>query len=141
MANYCCTIRTNYFHVKDDESFEKLMSNVVGEDLHIFNSTDKNGNKTYGFGCYCSIYGYSEDVEDDDYECDYDKFINGLQECVCEDDAVIIFEAGHEKLRYVVGDVMVITSKDVKYESILNIGLAFAKEMLNNPDYVTCTDY
>ena len=28
MANYNCTIRTNYFHVKDNKKFEEFMSHV-----------------------------------------------------------------------------------------------------------------
>ena len=30
MANYCCTIRTNYFHVKDEDAFRQMMSRVYG---------------------------------------------------------------------------------------------------------------
>ena len=30
MANYSCVIRTNYFHVKDEEKFKDLMGHAVG---------------------------------------------------------------------------------------------------------------
>lgn len=64
MANYNCTIRTNYFHVKDNKKFEEFMSNVYGEDLKVFNGIDSNGNQTYGFGCYGGISGYFNSKED-----------------------------------------------------------------------------
>lgn len=32
MANYCCTIRTNYFHVKDETKFRSLMEQVYGSE-------------------------------------------------------------------------------------------------------------
>lgn len=31
MANYECTVRTNYFHVKDEEAFRKLVEGIVSE--------------------------------------------------------------------------------------------------------------
>lgn len=99
MANYNCTIRTNYFHVKDNEKFEEFMTHVYGEDLEVFNKEDSNGNTIYGFGCYGGISGYfntEEDYEDNDEAWDnaYDNFIDGLVAHVAEDDAVLIFEAG-----------------------------------------------
>ena len=32
MSNYCCTIRTNYFRVKDDEAFREFMGRVQGDE-------------------------------------------------------------------------------------------------------------
>lgn len=51
------------------------------------------------FGTYGSIAGLANASEDEEEFCDdtaYDEFINGLQECVADDDAVIILEAGNE---------------------------------------------
>ena len=53
----------------------------------------------------------------------------------------LIFEAGNEKLRYVVGYVTVITKTGVEYDDVTNLGLKMAKKMLNNPDYETQVDY
>lgn len=58
------------------------------------------------------IYGVSaeedEDVEDEEDEKNpYTLFIKGLQEQVADNDAVIICEAGNEKLRYVTGFAMI----------------------------------
>lgn len=146
MANYICTFRTNYFKVKDDKKFEEFMTHVYAEDLELFHMTDKNGNKLYGFGGYGAISGYfnsKEDYVDNDEAWDnaYDNFIDGLAMQVAEDDAILIFESGNEKLRYVVGSVTVITSKGYEYRDITDVGVEMAKQMLNNPDYTTRCDY
>lgn len=146
MANYNCTIRTNYFHVKDNKKFEEFMSHVYGDDLEVFNGIDSNGNQTYGFGCYGGISGYfnsKEDYADNDEAWDnaYDNFIDGLVAHVTEDDAILIFESGNEKLRYVVGSVTVITSKGYEYRDITDVGIEMAEQMLNNPDYTTRCEY
>ena len=146
MANYNCTIRTNYFHVKDNEKFEEFMTHVYGEDLEVFHSADSNGNKVYGFGGYGGIAGYfnkEEDYEDNDEAWDnaYDNFIDGLVTHVTEDAAILIFESGNEKLRYVVGSVAVITSKGYEYRDIRDVGMEMARQMLNNPDYTTRCEY
>ena len=146
MANYNCTIRTNYFHVKDNAKFEEFMTHVYGEDLEVFHSADSNGNKVYGFGGYGGIAGYfnkEEDYEDNDEAWDnaYDNFIDGLVTHVTEDDAILIFESGNEKLRYVVGSVAVITSKGYEYRDIRDVGMEMARQMLNNSDYTTRCEY
>ena len=146
MANYNCTFRTNYFKVKDDKKFEEFMTHVYAEDLELFHMIDKNGNKLYGFGGYGAINGYfnsENDYENDDEAWDnaYDNFIDGLAMQVAEDDAVLIFESGNEKLRYVVGSVTVITNGKYSYKDITSVGIETAKQMLNNPDYETQCDY
>lgn len=35
MANYLCSVRTNYFHVKDEDEFRELMSRVYGSEDNI----------------------------------------------------------------------------------------------------------
>ena len=122
------------------------MTHVYGEDLEVFHSADSNGNKVYGFGGYGGIAGYfnkEEDYEDNDEAWDnaYDNFINGLVTHVTEDDAILIFESGNEKLRYVVGSVAVITSKGYEYRDIRDVGMEMARQMLNNPDYTTRCEY
>ena len=81
-------------------------------------------------------------VDDDDFEdCDYDEFVNGLSELVAEDDAIIILESGNEKLRYVTGCALVITSKDSEYMEIDALAAQRAAEMLGNPGWQTKTCY
>ena len=142
MANYCCVYRTNYFKVKDNEKFKEFMTHVYAEDLEVFHKKDENGNELYGFGGYGGISGYfnnENEYEDSDEAWDnaYDNFIDGLEKQVAEDDAILLFEVGNEKLRYVVGSVVVITSKGYEYRDITNVGVEIAKQMLNNPNYDT----
>lgn len=142
MANYCSTVRSNYFHVKDAESFKEMMSHVYGceDTVELWEEKDKNGNSVFGFGVYGGISGirYSDD-DDDDFS--YDAFIDMLQKCVADDDAIIILESGNEKLRYVVGSAIIITSLDYKYVDITNVAMKEAKSMLNNPLWKTKCEY
>lgn len=146
MANYCCVYRTNYFKVKDNEKFKEFMTHVYAEDLEVFHKKDENGNELYGFGGYGGISGYfnnENEYEDSDEAWDnaYDNFIDGLAKQVAENDAILLFEVGNEKLRYVVGSVAVITSKGYEYRDITNVGVEIAKQMLNNPNYDTQCAY
>ena len=144
MANYYPITRTNYFHVKDEQKFRDLMNKIVvcDGDLEVWdNVTDENGGKTFGFGGYCSIDGYSEDPDDWGADADYEEFITRLSECVAEDDAVIIFEVGFEKLRYLAGFAVVVTSTDYKIIDIRDEACEEAAKMLKNPNWTTRCDY
>lgn len=146
MANYCCTIRTNYFHVKDEEKFRVLMNRVYGSEdtIELWEEKDKAGNTVFGFGTYGGISGVKnakEDYDEDVDETAYDEFIDGLQECVADDDAIIILESGNEKLRYVIGSATIITSKDYKYLDIAAVASQEAAEMLGRPNWRTRCEY
>lgn len=146
MANYCCTIRTNYFHVKDATKFRVFMSKVYGceDNIELWEEKDCNGEAVFGFGVYGDIAGVRILQEDDDDDCDdssYDDFIAGLQECVADDDAIIILEAGNEKMRYVIGSATIITHNDYKYLDITSIAMNQAAEMICNPDWKTKCEY
>lgn len=148
MANYECTMRTNFFRVKDETTFKDFMNRVyVTEDAIETFEKVIDGVKHFGFGCYGSICGVveaPEDVDADDCDPDdynYDAFINGLQKLVADDDAVIIFEAGSEKLRYVVGAAEVITSKSYKAINLDDLALKTAAELLGNPEWTSFCSY
>lgn len=132
MASYVCGIRTNYFHVKNKEAFlefaEKISCN--DDDLEVWSKTDKNGNTVYGFGCCSSIIGISSNP--DDVDDAYDKFIDELQKHIREDDAVIIFESGRQKLQYLNGIAAIITSNDYKFLDIKELAHKQTKRMLKN---------
>lgn len=122
------------------------MTHVYAEDLKIFSKVDSNGNKLYGFGGYGRISGYfnnEDDFEDSDEAWDnaYDNFVDGLTKHVTEDDAVLIFEVGEEKLRYVIGSVTIITSRGYLYKDIESVGIEIAKQLLDNYDYTTQCSY
>lgn len=145
MANYCCTIRTNYFHVKDEEKFRALMYRVYGceDNIELWQERDANGNTVFGFGVYGGISGLRNAGADEDDEYDessYDEFIDGLQECVADDDAIIILEAGNEKMRYIIGAATIITSSKFAYLDITDLAKQKASEFLCNPSWQTqCT--
>ena len=143
MANYCCATRTNYFKVKNEEKFMDFMKNVHGSenDIQIW-TRESNGTKHFAFGCYGGISGWN-DTDDEDYDWDiaYDNFTNGLSRLVTEDDAIIIFESGNEKLRYLTGNAMIITSKDTAYININNAATRKAADMLGNPEWETRLNY
>lgn len=143
MANYYCTIRTNYFHVKDEEKFRALMDRVYGteDDVKLFESHDKNGNPVFGFGTYGAIAGVRDSEYEEDDETSYDEYIDGLQECVADDDAIIILESGSEKLRYVIGAATIITSSDYYSLDITFLASEKAAEMLGNPNWQTKCEY
>ena len=147
MANYNCAIRTNYFRVRNEAEFEEMMSHVYGseDNIDLWKETDKNGNTVYGFGCYGGISGYCENYDpedlDEDWDQAYDMFIDKLQECVAEDDAVIIMESGWEKMRYVCGYTTVITSKVIRCIDMVKTAVNSARDMLENPEWTTKTSY
>jgi hypothetical protein len=146
MANYCCAVRTNYFHVKDEEQFRKLMSRAYGteDEIELWEEKDSEGNAVFGFGLYGAISGVQNAEEDTDPDAErsgYDEFIDGLQKCVADDDAIIILESGNEKLRYVIGSATVITSRDYEYLDIISLAERMACGMLGNAGWTTRCDY
>lgn len=137
MANYECISRTNYFHVKEAEAFRKFMDTVSADDLHLWEENDNEHNTVFAFGCEGIIYGIPDENGDDSM----DRFLTELQKHIVDNDAVILTEAGHEKFRYVTGYAIIITSTGMQTLDIETFALEKAKEMLDNPDFETKTDY
>lgn len=139
MSNYYGVVRTNYFHVKDEEQFRALMAKTAGDEdgIELWDDVkDADGKQMVGFGVYGGISGIQND--DDEYDDEsYDRFIDGLMECVAEDDAILIFEAGHEKLRYVGGSVTIITTKGVEYINLEDNARKIVHELLGNEQWDT----
>ncbi|MBM6886531.1 hypothetical protein [Pseudoflavonifractor phocaeensis] len=146
MSNYICTVRSNYFHVKDPASFRDFMSRVYGSEdrISLWQEQDEEGRLVFGFGSYGAIAGLKNAGADDDDLLDetaYDEFIRGLQEHVAENDAVILMETGHEKLCYVTGAATILTSSGQEYLSLAELAAKRASEMLENPGWSTQCDY
>ena len=141
MANYYATIRTNYFSVKDETAFRKLIEETqAGEgEVHLFEQKQKDGTIKFGFGCQSYLAGISNS-DGDDILCT-DMLYERLQELVADDDAIIITEVGYEKLRYLVAFSIVITKDSIKSIDIVPMAVNLAKELLNNPAYKTQMDY
>lgn len=142
MANYYATTRTNYFRVKDEEKFRDVINRAeTSEDaIEIWEQTDDDGSKLFGFGLFGSILGYPTD-EECEYAYDLEKFATDLSECIANDDAILIFESGHEKLRYVTGIATVITRTSIEYLDIRNLALTSVRELLKRPEWTTRCDY
>ncbi|MCM1232411.1 MAG: hypothetical protein NC489_20000 [Ruminococcus flavefaciens] len=151
MANYESTVRTNYFHVKDAEKFRAVMRRVYGyeDTVELWEEKDKAGRIVFGFGAYGGISGILPVLDDenengeyyDPDSCSYDDFLEALQQCVTDDDAVIILEPGNEKMRYVVGAATIITAKEIRYLDITGLAVEEASKMLGNPGWETVCDY
>lgn len=139
MADYTNVLRSNYFHVKDEEGFRAFMNTVSGEgDIHLWEEKDEDGRTLFGFGCYGSINGApDEEIGDIIYE----PFLKGLQRYIVDTEAVIICEAGNEKLRYVIGFATVITSNKIETISINELARSKAREMLKDIEYSPKMDY
>ena len=143
MADYCCAIRTNYFHVKDKEKFMNFMQHVRGteDSIEVWTDVDSKGNTVYAFGCYGTIDGYVSNLDDDEEEPDIIAFEMGLTDHIADDDAIMIFESGHEKLRYVIGGVLIITSTGSEYHDIREIGINSARTLLGNESWSSECEY
>ena len=140
MANYNNVIRTNYFHVKNKEEFKKFMACVYGnsDEIQVWEKMDENGNPVFGFGVYGSIAGVQIEVNrEENIKCSYDEFIYGLQKHVADDDAIVILEAGSEKMRYVVGEAFIITSNECACLDITELATNRVAKMLHNPVWET----
>lgn len=114
MANYCCTVRSSYFYVTDEEKYKALMKHIITcEDSIECWDKEKNGRIAHAFGCYDQILGYVNDPEawegcENDVDPDYDYFLQKLSEIIADGSACVIMQAGNEKLRYVDGLVDVV---------------------------------
>lgn len=124
MANYEATVRSNYFHVKDEDKFHQIFEQIQKKnfEIELFTGSDH----TYGFGSY-------SDVDMDD--------IFELQDIIPDDDCIIVMGSGHEKLKYVDGIGYVITKERIESLSIMSWVQQKAKELMQDPDYTTQIDY
>lgn len=79
--------------------------------------------------------------DEEEGEEDYEAFLTGLQRLLPPEEALILQEAGHEKMNYLVGDVYVITADTRTYISMRETGIQEARRILQNPSYETRMDY
>lgn len=144
MATSECAQRTNYFHVKDPERFREMMGKVTGDSFRFWEKPDAYGNPAFAFGAEGGIDGIPhEDVDGEMFTDDnsYDHFIAELGRHVAEGEAVILLTAGHEKLRYVSGDALIITGEGTDFIDLSRAAVKLAAEMLDNPEYSPRMEY
>ena len=60
---------------------------------------------------------------------------------VADDDAILIFEAGHEKLRYVGGGVLIITSEGHEFIDLHEEAFKKAQQLLRDDQWETKATY
>ena len=139
MANYCCTVRSSYFYVTDEEKYKELMERIItSEDsLDCWDEKKSDGKIAHAFGCYSPILGYIDDSEALEYEnLDYDLFLHRLSEIIAPDSACVIMQSGNEKLRYIDGYVDVVMYNKVKSKSLESIARDILKENDISPDHI-----
>lgn len=143
MANYYCTTRTNYFRVTNEERYQQLFKNLTSEDNISDWKEDIDGVTYHAFGTYGSIdYDTTEDeTYHGEEEFDLDYFFDEMGKILPDDEAMIVFQSGHEKLRYVTGFAIVATSKGHTMIDIENAAILAARDMLGNPEFTTKCDY
>lgn len=142
MANYMAVTRSNYFRVTNDDAFLEFMSHIKTEwgDLETWSKKIEDGTTLFAFGGDGPIIGYVANEDDDnEYDEANEKFIDGLQKFVAKDDAIIILESGHEKMRYVTGFATVITRGSVGIADMHDVAVRMAQDALGDPGFRTCT--
>lgn len=146
MATYNGFTRTNYFSVTDEDMLRDIVDRIVWDNDDGF-FEDRGGK--FAFGSYGSICGLrkaesendSDSDEDYDDEFEADAVYEALQSIMAPDDAIIITEIGYEKLRYLVGYAVVITSKAIETVELRTDAVNTARKLLNNPTFNPAMEY
>lgn len=142
MANYGAISRTNYFKVTDEARYKELFSKLVGDEDEVHDFTKiQNGTNVHGFGSYSSIDYLDTDDEEEDPSYNFDYFLDELQKILPDDEVFIYTESGHEKLRYITGYSIVVTSKEIKCVDLQSEAISAARKLLNNPKFDTQMSY
>ena len=136
MANYMGVCRTNYFRVTDEAAYQKLFNKLCGEDVIQDFTREENGVTYHGFGCFGCI-----DFEDENGDWNIEAFFAELQKILPDDEAFVLMEGGHEKLRYVIGCVDIVTKDRREFMDIQTYAIQHAKKMLRNPEFKTELEY
>ena len=147
MANYEAVSRTNYFRVTDEEKYNELFKNLVGDEGEVYDFTKtENGVTLHAFGSYGPIdykkpTQNNSEEDDEDYDYDFDGFLAELQKILPEDEAFIYMESGYEKLRYITSFSIVVTKNDIASVDIRSAALEIAKRLLNDKKFDTQMEY
>lgn len=123
MANYMSYQRTGYFKVTDKKKLEEIAEK--------FNATlveEKEGFALIDNGEEDIYSRYCEDCDD------YLDIFNDIQEILPDNEAAIFFEVGYEKMRYLVGSCVVVTSNDIVGKNIEEAALDIAEDLTGNSD-------
>ena len=107
MANYYSYARSNYFKVKDVGKFKEFCAELPG--VEVIESSAKDGRVGFLGDCECGLPSFAGDWESgEEREIDLEQEI---AKHLVEGEVAIMVEAGHEKLRYVVGQAIAVNWK------------------------------
>lgn len=135
MADYISFTRTNYFRVTDEAAYQALYSYLRAENEALYDfTTEKDGTIWHSFG----MYGTIDMSEDED---GMDGWFHKLQKLLPEDEAAILLEVGHEKLRYLVGEYTVVTKNAIENGNIEDASINTARRLLHDPSLKTKIEY
>ena len=130
MANYIARTRTNYFKVKDIKAFREEMEKFSS--MHNIEVWEKeiDGEIRVAFGGYDSLVSVFPDEE----ALEPISMEGVIRPHLEEGEACIIFEVGHEKLRYLTGEALVITQNATKYVNLTDVAIKSARKLLKRSD-------
>lgn len=138
MADYIAMGRTNYFHVTDEDKYQELIKGLVSNGYWYDFSRVEDSGVIHAFG-FDGCFDWT-DPEDEDQDSNLDYFLDEIQKILPDGEAFMCFEIGHEKFRYVVGEVCVVTKPEIAWFNLDHIAMDWAKNILG-PEFTTQTTY
>lgn len=138
MADYIAMGRTNYFHVTDEEKYQELIKGLAVNGYWYDFSRAEDDGVIHAFGFDGSFDWV--DPEDEDQDSNLDYFLAEIQKILPDGEAFMCFEIGHEKFRYVVGEVCVVTKPEIAWFNLNNVAMDWARDVLGE-DFTTQTTY
>ena len=141
MANYYSKCRTNYFSVTDEEKFADIIKHLSGDGEIDFYEHDSDEGK-FMFYCDGVLNGYMNTPSDDDgIDEARGRMITELQKILPDGEAIILTEAGSEKMNYISCVATIITNTNAQTLNLSDAAIAKAREMLADSDFTTEMDY
>ena len=143
MSNYKAYVKTNYFKVKDEKKFKKIINSIECQEVKVkYFEKEINFEKYYAFRANSEILGICNCFNNNSeyiHKCTYSykNMIKLLQGVVSEDDAIILLEIGNEDTEIIDAYSTVITSNSVKNINLWELSIDKSKEMLKNERYTT----
>lgn len=128
MANYVSCTTTNYFQVTSEQELRELVSRISCNDEIEIDTSKENGKTYYSLCAYGSFIGL------DDQE-NIDELYKAFQRILPDGEVLVLFEIGHEKLRYVNGSTTIITNETYQHKSLHDIATTLARNITDNPTY------
>jgi hypothetical protein len=131
MANYTATARSNYFAVKDATAFEAWCKEC---DLETWLGTDGNAARhAITPNDMSDTGGWPEHMDED--------FCDGLAGHLADGEIAVLFEIGHEKLRYLIGTATAIHASGKRLDINLSEIYTRARDAFGDNATITEVNY